>query len=221
MSYKLRGLMIGALMALASPALAGTISLKTGEDGGSLIAQGAVDSDWEISVQGAAFTNAVRSYDAQICCGMETVASSAAWITDPSVVAGSTSTGWGVGISATLRTTFDLTGADLSTAELTGTWRFADNTLGIFLNGNLIPGTDLGGTSTWASDFTLGSVTTGFVAGTNTLTFVGDSINSTWDGLWFDGQVTYAAVPLPASLPLMLAGLGALYGVARRRKSRS
>ncbi|MFX8262588.1 hypothetical protein ABTL46_22285, partial [Acinetobacter baumannii] len=85
-----------------------------------------------------------------------TVASTAAWITD-SGSADSAATGWGIGKPVYLRTTFDLTGFDLATTALSGTWRVADNLLGIYLNGVLIQDAL---NSTWFTDYAL-SVTAG------------------------------------------------------------
>ncbi|MFX8051704.1 hypothetical protein ABTK77_20435, partial [Acinetobacter baumannii] len=76
-----------------------------------------------------------------------------------------------------LRTTFDLTGFDLATTALSGTWRVADNLLGIYLNGVLIQDAL---NSTWFTDYAL-SVTAGapaFNQGLNTLEVRASSINS-------------------------------------------
>jgi hypothetical protein len=158
---------------------------------------------------------------------METVANTAAWVSDPSINDTVATTAWGVDKMVYIRHNFDLTGYDLSTVALGGTWRIADWTMGIYLNGNLIPGTDIGKGNpatqgTWFSDHLL-SVAAGsafFVAGVNTLEFQAQSINSGWDGLWFDGAVTGrqtggGEIPEPSSLLLLAGGAVALTLKAR------
>jgi hypothetical protein len=92
--------------------------------------------------------------------------------------------------------------------------------LGIYLNGDLIPGTTIN--NTWASNFAvnvaLGS--SSFLQGVNTLEIRASSLNSVWDGLWMDATVTGrqpgGTVPVPATLALAALGLG-LVAVQRRR----
>ena len=67
--------------------------------------------------------------------------------------------------------------------------------------------------------YSLGSpteITTGFVAGKNTLDFYVEG-NGTTDGFALATQSFTAAVPEPATPALLLAGLGALRLFARRR----
>jgi len=208
--------------ALVAASASADIVVRTGVDGSNAVmGSGSIDSDWTISTDGgASFQEAKVLYPAQICCGMETVAGTAAWISDPSIVAGSAATAWGVGNTVYMRHSFDLTGYDLATVAFSGIWRVADHSLGIYLNGDLIPGTTIN--STWGSNFAvnvaLGS--SSFLQGVNTLEFRASSLNSVWDGLWVDATVTGrqpgGTVPVPATLALAVLGLG-LVAAQRRR----
>jgi hypothetical protein len=209
-----------SLMAAAASASA-DIVVRTGVDNANAVmVSGSIDADWTISTNGGStFLEAKVLYPIQACCGMDSVAGTAAWISDPSIVAGSAATSWGVSNTVYLRHSFDLSGYDLATVAFSGIWRVADNTLGIYLNGDLISGTTLG--STWFSDWALsvGTGSSSFLQGVNTLEVRANSINSSWDGLWMDGTVTgrqSGTVPVPATLALAVLGLG-LVAAQRRR----
>lgn len=210
-----------ACVLFAATTQAASVGLNTGVDNSNVVlAAGQTDTHWTISVDGGGtFNNAIVNYPAQICCGMETVASTAAWITD-SGTPGNIQTGWGIGNPVFLRTTFDLSGFDLGSTAFTGTWRVADNLLGIFLNGTQVQG-PIG--STWFTDFSL-SIAAGdpaFNQGLNTLEVRADSINSVWDGLWMAATVrgndrNTNNVPEPSTALLFSLALVSL--AAKRRR---
>ena len=114
---------------------------------------------------------------------------------------------------------FDLTGFDASTALLSGRWA-ADNTGSLFLNGTLISqiAAPIEGHRTWT---TINPVNTGFLAGANVLEFVVTNVqNSSGNptGLRTELVSSVSAIPEPSSYALLLAGLGVVGWVARRRQ---
>ena len=213
---------IAAALALGALTATADIVVRTGVDGANAVmGAGSIDANWAISTDGGTIFNQAKVlYPAQICCSMDTVANTAAWISDPSIVDGDPATAWGVSNTVFLRHSFDLTSYDLSTVAFAGIWRVADNSLGIYLNGDLIGGTTIN--STWFADqavsVTMGSLS--FLQGLNVLEVRANSINSVWDGLWMDGMVTGSingTVSGPASLGLVLLGLSLVAAQRRRR----
>ena len=113
------------------------------------------------------------------------------------------------------KTTFDLGGLDPATAYFTG--RFAaDNRAAAYLNNALI-----GNATSFDAWSEFSSGTGNFVAGINTITFnvVNDGGPSGLRVEFLESGEAVAAVPEPETYALMLAGLGALGFVARRRKA--
>lgn len=115
------------------------------------------------------------------------------------------------------RTTFNLTGFDFNTAVITGKWATDNSGSDILLNGGStgIPNTT--GFGTFSPTFTISS---GFVAGLNTLDFLVNNGGSTANptGLRVEMTGTATAIPEPASLFLIGTGLVA-FGIFRRRRA--
>jgi RHS repeat-associated protein len=105
------------------------------------------------------------------------------------------------------RTTFDLTGLDPKTALVTGQWA-ADDSGNILLNGVAVPSSATPGLS-GLTPFTISS---GFVAGVNTLDFVvtnaGSSPNPTGLRVDISGTANFAGASFAASFPATLNGGG-------------
>lgn len=214
---------IAAAAALSAGVAQADIDLNTGTAAdGTVLAAGSLDPFWTISTNGADFFAARVAYpgaypdmnSGQTCCGMDTVPGTAAWVTMPGVVATSPVTGWGVNTMVYLRRTFDLSGYDTDTVALTGKFRVADAGRGIYINGNLISGTDYGGGFTFSSDlsFSFDAGSGLFIDGINTIEMRGTSVNDVWDAFWLQTNVTgeMAPVPEPGTWALLGAGLGLL-----------
>jgi hypothetical protein len=108
-------------------------------------------------------------------------------------------------------TTFDLTGLDPNTAQISGAWA-ADQFGSMYLNNMLVSSI---GDGNWAGPLTTFSINQYFVQGVNTLRF--DVLfPDGGDGLIVSNLVGEAdPVPEPATVGLLAAGL---LGLARRRR---
>ncbi|ANV99245.1 PEPxxWA-CTERM sorting domain-containing protein [Bradyrhizobium icense] len=115
--------------------------------------------------------------------------------------------------------TFDLTGLNAATAQISGSWG-ADNFGTIFLNG----------VNTGITNFTFGfflspfAINSGFVSGTNTLTFqirdFDEHLAFRVDNISGTADVLTAAVPEPSTWAMMLLGFAGVGFIAYRRKSK-
>jgi hypothetical protein len=223
-------LALAGTLLVSSKAEADFIFLRTGVDAAlNVLGENATDPFWNISVQSLAATDAEVVNAEVICCGMQTVGDRAAWISDPSVTKGSPGTSWGIGLVAVASINFVLDGYDLDTVQLSGIWRVADLRQGVYINGNLIPGSN-DGDNGWDNDeFVFAQGPEFFVDGLNTLELRGTSINSQFDGFWFDGgvdgvleDVDPSPVPEPGTVSMMAFGVaGLIVHLRRRRAARS
>ncbi len=120
----------------------------------------------------------------------------------------------------TYTTTFDLTGFDPTTAQVSGRWS-SDNEARMFLNGNLAATDPFPG---WTSLVNF-AVTSGFRPGPNTLTFAVPNGSGGGDGptglqvniAGTAALAPLATVPEPSTLALLGVGGLALAGWRRRR----
>ena len=130
-----------------------------------------------------------------------------------------TSAGTPVNVTRTFRTTFDLTGLIPSTAQIVARWATDNQGLDMLLNG---VSTGLSNTLQFGAwtDFTL---TSGFVAGVNTLEFVVQDVGSI-AGLRVEvlsATADVAGASVPESGPLGLLALGFLPVALARLGSKS
>jgi hypothetical protein len=112
------------------------------------------------------------------------------------------------------RTTFSLTGFSAASAVITGQWA-TDNEGFILINGVSTGHTS----SSQYSAFTAFTITSGFVAGLNTIDFFVVNVRHSPTGLRVEqtGTANPNAVPEPAALALFGVG-AAMLGLARRRR---
>jgi hypothetical protein len=124
----------------------------------------------------------------------------------------------------TFSTTFDLTGYNSASAAITGSWG-VDNGAEIFLNGisTGIALTDLTATSNFNVLHAF-SITSGFIAGVNTLSFrtTDDGAPGAFrvDDAVLTAAVLTASIPEPATWAMMILGFAGIGFVAYRRKDR-
>ena len=119
----------------------------------------------------------------------------------------------------TYTTTFSLAGFDPSTAMIHVSALFADDGTTMFLNGLQVGGNAESNTP-WVNPVSF-DVTTGFIAGTNTLTFVTPDTDGGPGGLQVE-MVGTASVPEPSTLCIALpAAFGMILHAWRKSKHRA
>jgi PEP-CTERM motif len=202
----------GTALTLGSPAMAATITglFNTGTDASNVAlvgGNGVIDPHYQIVSSTSPGFAGQQAVTFQCCYAAED--GDSRWI----ALSGNGSPGSNTTV---YRTTFDLTGFNAATANLSGRWG-ADNFGTIFLNGS-----NTGITVSNFSFLTAFNIASGFVSGINTLDFqiqdFGpptafriDDLAGTADLMGGGG------VPEPASWALMIAGFGLVGGAMRRR----
>ena len=221
-NFVLSGAFVLSSMLSAVPSLAAPMIFNTGvDDAGAPLSGNAVDTHYTI-VNSSVFgpnAYAVRAADAP------TVITPGVWLLD------NTTSSWlvpvvgvffadvpGVTDEMTYRTSFDLAGFDFATGRIDGRWATDDSGLRIRLNGVEVPGVGVAQFDVW----TPFSITSGFVAGVNTLEFDTRS-TLTPTGLRVEMAGAFrrstTSVAAPEGLTAAVLMFGALTGALRRRTS--
>jgi hypothetical protein len=214
----MKKLILATALALSAFGAAQAASITGLANTGSATA-GSEDSNYSISVVEGSTTlsnsNAYVSQDDVWPIGTWLANSAdSKWIT-PGADQGQTYDQWSSGVYD-YQLTFDLTGYDATTASFTARLA-ADNAVTVILNGVEIA------TSTSMSSWTEFLASSGFVSGINTLDFLvtnwqQDSYNPTGLRVEFTSS-SVSAVPEADTYAMMLAGLGLVGFIARRRKA--
>ena len=211
---------MGACLLMASGALSASTAFTvygTGYDniGNLLTTAGSVDGNYTLPVNPDSGDTNAYLVDSTV----SPLGAGGPWVADDSFSAwiglASTSSVGAVG-TYTYQESFDLTAYDPSTAQVTGQLA-GDNTVEVFLNS-----VDTGLGSTTFASFTPFTISSGFQAGINTLSFVvvnqGTDPNPTGLRVEID-SATADVAPEPASIGFMGLGLAALGILGRRLRS--
>jgi hypothetical protein len=118
----------------------------------------------------------------------------------------------------TVSTTFNLTGYDPASAAISGSWG-VDNDGEIFLNGVTTGITLTGSTAANFNVLHAFSITSGFIAGVNTLSFVNFDAGSPAAVRLDNAVLTANPVPEAATWVMLIAGFGLTGVVMRRRRT--
>lgn len=229
MNQAKKSLMVASLLAFAlsfqaAPVQADPIVglFNTGvDDTGALLPGGAVDPHYSlVSSADPAFPGLDAVVADPIAAGFW-VANSATsqWIAPTANQDAFTAASHPAG-SYTYQLVFDLTGLDPDTAQISGSWA-TDNSGVIFLNDSATANASPGFASLVAF-----AIASGFNSGVNTLDFVVTNLpapgaNPTGlrvEGITGTADLTIAAIAEPQTYTLMLAGLGLLAFMIRRKK---
>jgi len=215
---------LSCLLAVANIAAASTINVSTGQDGlGNIWGSGnQIDTHWTVTgADSETGTNPARTVfpdNADYCNTSHGCAP--AWVANDSlsdwIAFNPNATANGTG---TYTTTFDLSGANLSTASLSGFWTIDDQGT-LTLNGHLIA-TLPPPSQPWTvlTPFSVSTGSSDFVAGINTLTIQITAADNFEEGARLNGTVSFSAntVPEPSSILLFASGALALAGTRLRR----
>jgi hypothetical protein len=209
---KIRSALLGCAVAVSCvlsslPAIAAPSFYSTGTHVSS---DGLLDQDWLVSTGYGGNFNTANFVQAHIWAPHQPF--NETWITDDQAHQYQ---------FFTFRQYFDLTGYDASNAQLKFYWG-ADDVLGavgttpaIFINGNAFQGDGM------ATGYSIGNhlvtLASQFVVGLNYIDFRVEGNHAT-NGMGLRVESVTAPVPEPESYAMLLAGLGLLGFMARRRK---
>lgn len=211
----MRFLIAAALVACAAPASAVTIAGLTNTGAGFALGTNGIDSNWKL-FGGSAFVSGTNGVF-PLATNWLADTNVSRWITPTNNAGDSLSPVTDDNYAYTLN--FSLAGFNPGTASFFGQFAADNLVTSILLNGNLLAASG-GGFGSW----TIFGATSGFVAGTNTLTFNVTNFGQV-DGNPSGLRVEFvesdvSMVPEPATWAMLIAGFG-LVGATARRRSRA